>query len=390
MYSNTVRRNADLVTYVDGVEASRVSVTVYNNAFSVLNGLVQGDGVRPNPIYFKSVKTFGSSHLIHNEDYIAGRRSTMEILGTYYVSPSFIPSLNVDWARTQDRALEKCFDKLRGETSNLVVDFAEGKQTWQMIRNMLRVRTVFADFVKNMCRSQRYQKITNGQKRLDYVTGKWLEYRYGWMPLVRSIYDGLDTYGKDVSRGEISVKGRSGATAVAVLEYGDSNSISTPRARVVRHLAWRTEYELDFYLKPGHQIEDWTSLNPLAIAWELTPLSFVADWFVNVAQQISLMENHWLYGSAFRGGYRTNGYKDTISLSRSGSRTEHVAGLSLFSFVEDGGVKITTEKERVILLSLPYPSLNLRFGSSWTTKHLLDTAALTQVFFGRKSRGIRN
>jgi hypothetical protein len=388
MQSNDVTKYGEAVTTLNGQVTGRSLSAIYSNHFVVLNGNVQGDHILANPVEFTSTKKFGHTFLIQDEGDPTGIKDTIQITGVKIQSFPFIPSVVADYARTRDRALEKCFDQLRGESSNLIVDLAESAATISMLKNVLRVKSFFGDFVKKMVKSQRYQRLSNGQKRLDYVTGKWLEYRYGWMPLVYSTYDAINTFSKDVTRGVVNVKGRSGAEAIDSMESGDG-SYTSPSTFVQRDLSWRSEYGLQFYLPPGLQIYDWTSLNPLAIAWELTPLSFVADWFLNVGQQLSLMENYWLFNSKFRTGYLTDSSRDVITMTRDGITIAMSSHKNLLVDIQrDGATQIATYKKRTVLLSLPFPSMNLRISCKLGASRLLDAASLLHQLIGRKSRGI--
>jgi len=58
------------------------------------------------------------------------------------------------------------------------------------------------------------------------------------------------------------------------------------------------------------QLAGYTSLNPVSIAWELVPYSFVADWFIDVGGYLRSLESACLYGQGFKSGYIVYGYKD--------------------------------------------------------------------------------
>ena len=52
----------------------------------------------------------------------------------------------------------------------------------------------------------------------------------------------------------------------------------------------------------------WTSLNPVSIAWELTPYSFVVDWFYDLGGYLRNLETGLLYNTRFKSGYKSELY----------------------------------------------------------------------------------
>ncbi len=294
--------------------------------------------------------------------------------------------------------MEKIYDQLRGN-SNLIVDFAEGGQTLKMLKSAANLKRVFLEFSRDVIKRKTYKKIpkgpSQGQRRLDYVTGKWLEYRYGWLPFVSSIYEAADTYRRRMESEFIWAKGRSGSfIEVPYTKISGTGSSSDPiRSREDLFFSWRTEYGMYFRIPIGTKISDWTSLNPASIAWELTPLSFVADWFLNVSQQLSLWENWVLFNKDFIGGYRTEGYLEDFNYRERGKTvvpfkyypngTPYAGSVDV---VDAGFTKRTSWKQRTLVTSLPYPSTRLRLNVKLDAKRLLDSAALFHNLVAKKSR----
>ncbi|DAD52362.1 TPA_asm: maturation protein [ssRNA phage SRR5466338_2] len=409
MISDGVQRFATrrtVATTVQGTTITETEPLCYTHIGDVANGLVQGDHSKPLPFKFTNYRKFAHPYIRYLEDVAYGEKSYQTTDGQGLITPSTYPGgVELDFARTRDRALSKCMDQVRGDSSNIVVDIAESAQVVKMFQGTANLKRVWCDFLKNtigsMGRQWRkrdpnstYQHLDthDGQRQLDYLTGRWLEYRYGWMPLVHSIYDGLDTLAKDVTRGRFTVFGRSGYASRGTKIVGGGTYLN-PRETVHRQIDCRTHLGLTFWCPPGPDLYDWTSLSPLSIAWELTPLSFVADWVLNVSQQLSALEDYWYYRQRFDSGYRTDGYRDTTTVTRSGSETtwkiSNHGFITCQRYLSDGTTHLTTFKERVVLDELPMPSMKLRIKLKLGAERQLDAAALFHQLVGRKIRGIR-
>ncbi|DAD52737.1 TPA_asm: maturation protein, partial [ssRNA phage SRR7976323_3] len=382
-----------------GSDSSQLSTPKYFHKAVVYDGLVNGNSNRkiPNPIKFDIVKSgygsrtrslitvaYGQWSFVNESGPYLGQGSTL--VGMVYTSP--------DWTRVENTALAKVYDQLRGN-NNLIVDMAEGGQTVKMVKSVLNLKRFILNFVSNVIKHKKYKRIPKGpdqyQRRLDYVNGKWLEVRYGWTPLVSSIYDAADNLNRDLSEKTILVKGRSGVKQQYEIvdlpaDAGFKNWLAGYSSN------YRVEYGFVFSLPGGPKISDWTSLNPLGIAYELMTLSFVLDWVVDIGGYLSLWENAALFEKDFVAGYKTTSYVENYTVLQ--SYNEYVP----FSYspvgVPTGGRldKIDASssvrrvgKERQRVLTLPTPSgvtVKVRFG--W--KHQLDAIALFHQLIVKRIR----
>lgn len=306
------------------------------------------------------------------------------------------PYRPIDWARTDDNAMSSIYDRIRGN-SNVVVDILEGGQTLRMLKNATNVRKLVTEFTSSIVKRKSFRR-TQGQKRLDYVTNKWLEYRYGWMPLVHSTYDALETLEKKVFGGLHPVAGRSSASDNGCKMSG-SGSFGDPSVRIDYNLRYRTEVVVQFSLPSSKQIYDWTSVNPVGIAWELMPYSFVADWFTNIGDVLSSWENYAIFANRFVRGYRSRSYREDTRYSRFGvdpGQIPYWPGTNttvdnqtywreLGSSLEEYRLYLNREK----LLSLPMPESGIRVQPKLNAKRLLDASALIHSAFKGSRKGLR-
>lgn len=384
----------------DGTTSSSSPSLAYWHQTEVLNGVYHGgkNRVIPNPFTFDIVKAGWGHYNRYYSSVING-----EICNVITSGPAMPPLYTVkgllytspDWTMVENSAMAKIYDQLRGN-NNLIVDLAEGSQTLRMVKNVLNLKKFVKEFLTEVIRHPKYKSMpkgpTQGQRRLDYINGKWLEYRYGWTPLIGSIYDAADNLNKDLSHKTIYVKGRSGNKRNIKSFTLPSDGAYDRKAIVDYSCSFRVEYGMLFNMPGGPAISDWTSLNPIGIAYELMTLSFVIDWVADIGGYLSLWENNALFSKHFAGGYVTRSYKETYTFTHNYYQYIRYIwdsnGMPVTGSTESWGRHancVRVGKDRVRLSSLPVPAgvtVKVRFG--W--KHQLDLAALFQQLVGRKHR----
>lgn len=107
----------------------------------------------------------------------------------------------------------------------------------------------------------------------------WMAYRYGLMPIVYSINDGLDLLEME-NRKFQSFRGRIDLPAPEFSARGYS-CVEAPT--VENRCFLKYGYDLESSIHQG------LKLNLVATAWELIPLSFVWDWFFQVGDYLTAM-----------------------------------------------------------------------------------------------------
>lgn len=194
-----------------------------------------------------------------------------------------------------NNALTQLYDRLRSSELNLALTIGERKESAKMLR---KAWTAAASVVR-MARKVRREILHNPTL---LASNLWLQYKYGWLPLYNDVYQAVnwhfhlfdemrfvgkykrkvewDSVSQSAWLGSVNLKRTHEQKCLIIVEAGIANSDAYNLSRI-------------------------TSLNPLSIAWELVPFSFVADWFVDVGGYLANMEASLGTGLSFKRGMVT-------------------------------------------------------------------------------------
>jgi hypothetical protein len=115
---------------------------------------------------------------------------------------------------------------------------------------------------------------------------KWLEWKYGWMPLLNDVYESVGAIdrvlAKETWRRKASKIWRFRIAAQSLVGSGWGRGLCVSEGQVGVHC------RLDFKLTEYPSSSALGLTNPALVAWELLPFSFVLDWMVPVSE--------WLHG----------------------------------------------------------------------------------------------
>lgn len=223
--------------------------------------------------------------------------------GTYAVSPGLIHDhFPDDLAFAINFARAKFLESL-GSNAELAVNFAERKQAMSMVTNRASQLARAANalrrggpfpFLSELTLNPEpslLRKARADQKkwsRSKNFANTWLEYHFGWEPLVKDMWSAIDFLQKPIPLGRIKARGRRVPLDRSSLDYTFSGNFFGT-------YSWTTN--LNFFkgwigaevggtvsvTNPNLYLANRLGLaNPAVIAWELVPYSFVVDWFVNV------------------------------------------------------------------------------------------------------------
>lgn len=220
-----------------------------------------------------------------------------------------------------NRALIDAKLKLKDQKVNFGVAFAERAQTADMVAsNLSRIAKAYRDARKGHFRdASRHLGITmpGKTKRRDGKSHKgkelhdaWLELQFGWKPLLSDIYGAAEALREKDRKGSTrygcTVKSRKSLTDIVKKRDADTSDNAIPlwfdQRMVTKFDAF---IRLDYYRDSPElaALAQTGFTNPLEIAWELVPFSFVVDWVAPIGRYLSILDAE--LGWKFRDGSLT-------------------------------------------------------------------------------------
>lgn len=203
-----------------------------------------------------------------------------------YPNPIIDPSLSSFRDLIYKKAYSRLMEAVSGVQSQIGADFAERKQAINAITShasrLLKAarylrKGYVLDFFKTLGIKKRTWRTTSSD-----MGGVWLEYSYGWKPLVEDIHAATNVLQKPFI--DAVVRGK----AQGKLHAFQTNQ--TP----YEHTYTVHDWTLRLLLQMKVSVSNWVAwrandlglTNPAAIAWEVVPFSFVVDWFLPVGQYL--------------------------------------------------------------------------------------------------------
>lgn len=169
---------------------------------------------------------------------------------------------------------------------DMMTDIFEGRETLTMIKGQLGAALSPLSSFKAL-RDKVHRKPFKGSDK--FLRDKWLEYRYGILPLMLSIQDyqklvdeKQHEYLTERSRESVGVT-NSGSPpnveCIYIKHFGTIDICGTGKAR---------------FVSPSSRLFAGMSLNIVNSLWEKIPYSLVVDWFANVGDYLYNQSSSWL------------------------------------------------------------------------------------------------
>lgn len=234
---------------------------------------------------------------------------------TGYLGGSFgpTPSIVMDDNSTsiQNRALAKLYDQIRDSEVSLNTTIGEGRETLDMFMAVARGAQQFVTNFRQAKKKLKREVLSAIRNPLQTVGGLELLWSVGLSPLINDV-ENLRNHVANKKELHIDIPAQSRASKT----HEKSNVTYPSGATQVeeRELSQRIEYSLVFRVDDLHTFENWRlglTVRP-TLLWELTTLSFVVDYFINIGQYLELLEASILNnGFSFVSGYVTTTSKDS-------------------------------------------------------------------------------
>lgn len=197
------------------------------------------------------------------------------------------------------------------------------------------------------------------------LESRWLEYQFGWLPLMGSIYDSHQLLTKGFRQKTPLM------SATRRLTDHVDYSYSVPTIEKIRARAQRADWIKLFYSIENGQLSMLAQMgliNPFEVAWELTPFSFVVDWFLPVGNFLEACTAR--LGVTFIDGY----YGTYVTGSTECIPEDPALYNASVTYKDQKVVNDFSGYRREKLSGFPIPALYLK--NPLSTTHVLDALAL--------------
>jgi hypothetical protein len=193
-----------------------------------------------------------------------------------------------------NRAIQKARNALKAQKVNLGQAFAERRQvSSQMLQTAKKLECAIHTLRRgNFNGTARCLGVRTPKQTAKTLAGQWLGYKYGWQPLLSDIHGAvLALEAKDPSEWMVTARGTATSTFEDHGIYGNAGSAN---AHLANHRIKKGCYVRIDAVPASPGLATAASLgltNPALLAWELLPLSFVADWFVPVGDYLTQLDS---------------------------------------------------------------------------------------------------
>lgn len=263
-----------------------------------------------------------------------------------YPNGVFTPSLG-------DRALIKAMLSIKDDSINLGVTLAEAGKTANLIGDTAtRLARAFNNLKRGRWgRAAEDLGVNPFPKRVSRrdLASQWLEYRYGWMPLLNDVDNAARALAERARRYPPVITGKGFVRELReqLSLMNEGTGYPNWRSRKYFELAFA---RLDFEPANAKLIRN-KSLgltNPALFAWELLPLSFVVDWFYPVGDFVSCFD--YDLGLSFKSGSLS---KKAECISTRSAAAQHIKPGDSF-FLSENRVRMMS-MQRSTYASAPFP-----------------------------------
>jgi len=275
-----------------------------------------------------------------------------------------------------DDLFNKSYATLKGRISGQamwLVNLAEYNQSLRMMTERLVQIARFTNRLRKLdfVGAARVLGLDGKPAKVSYMrsmANNWLEYSFGWKPLIEDIYSTIDLLQNPIK--SIRPKGASSDTY-----YFDSNpnfgGAIWSRKRQLGLKVTQQGCEVTISNPNLYLANNLGLVNPATLAWELIPFSFVVDWFANVGDFLASGTD--FLGLTVTKPWRTAHCRASVTMESHNIYDDPVDNRSQFN---------AHYTERA--LSLSGVTLSLRPARFWGWQRAANAAAVLTQALGRK------
>jgi len=260
------------------------------------------------------------------------------------------PRLFEDSENLVDKCITKALDKLREDKSGWGANVLQAGQTAEMIAgNSLAVLNAYKAARRGDWAGLERSLGITGNRKIRRFSAAWLEYIYGWLPLLSDIHDGCKSLTR-VVRDAHAIKSVTKRETLMVNHVTPSYGFEDKwTGKIKCQVGLKVRVASDFL----ESADSLGVINPLEIGWDVLPYSFILDWFIPVGNTLSAL-------SATLGLDFVTGYVSVLTEISKESRCTSAPAISDGRFnLSDGGSLIVEKRgfTRSPLYAFPSPRL---------------------------------
>lgn len=305
------------------------------------------------------------------------------------------PSLSVS-TETQNVAIARLQDQVEQGQALLLANMAQAQKTIDLVAGTAARLVRGAAAVKRGAFSHASQILFNGTATFHprhrpsgnkSLAQNWLAFQYGWKPLLGDIETSLiklqsrSNEVREVLRARGSASKRTEAIIPLNGPFGGWNSVTEYRAGEIRQVRLercllRVNYEMDDFDRAFANQTGFT--NPLSLAWELLPFSFVVDWFLPVERFLTGLTA--FQGVKFHSGSSSQSVRVTSIVDAQDSRVVGTGPNEIKVDINWMGLQEDYRFRREVLLNFPSQSLP-SFKNPLSVGHMLNGLAVLRSVF---------
>lgn len=357
--------------------------------------------------YSKSLQFQGNGRLTERYVYPNGVKTITEdgVVG------ASAPSTTVGNSTTAyNNAVSDLYDAIRGGI-DLSIDGFQARKTLDLTKKIFNVRShlkTMADLIgkasfktiphkgsksKRVLSRRNHQRLTRKQQTdqifrtpLKEVGSAWLAFTYGVKPTLQTIFDLVKgeavRCGNSLTIQKANPNGTMRKHVRGKERQERTDSTNYANAKIVTKFTSDYSQLIGGTYQPGttflEGLSRLTSLNPISIAWELLPFSFVVDWFVNIGGYLRSMESALLSRmlGTFK-GFVTSIDRHTTKHSYTQFGYSDAAACTFGGGFESSSLIV--HKSRRLITAAPLPRLP-QFRANLSSGRLLNAAALLTTF----------
>lgn len=289
-YYTSLPGHLDSWNYVVGSSSATVSPSAeaYRNASDYSRNKPRGPWLPPSNYSMQEavdIRPSGSYLFTSGPQNISSASGTLDSGGMLGVCSLGLSEIGVSESFPSDianRALIKARAQLKAQNINLGQAYAERAQTANLVGDSLHRLAGIASAIKNrnLIGLRRYFQYGGVSHIARDFPQAWLEFQYGWKPLVSDIYGSVAALDKkSLDRWMVTARGKASSRTQGEVEIHNSDN-PLQNYWVKADVIHGSMARIDAIPSSG-ALKTAASVglaNPLSLAWELLPFSFVVDW----------------------------------------------------------------------------------------------------------------